>query len=502
MDILFACDTNISRPWHRDRLPSIEAAVLDLDLTIEIVDIYSLLGNFDESPTNVSSRKHFFRNCNLVEINQTFLYNILELKPGVLILGTADNYRDFLLPKTIRHLRGCGVVVSGILGDDEFNYHQYKFFLGWFDSFVGYVKPCIDFYEQFGLAKGFYLPNSCYLPSKDLPIHLDDAVYDVILIGSPIANRPEIVEALVGARVNLAIYGSKEWNKYDYARSSYHGYIETEKFDETLAKSNIVLALLEDHATGQLHMNTKIWEAVRVGRLPIVTFYQPLIDDYNFVEGAELVMYRDIPDLVSKVIGYTDKITDRLEVTKNLYNRVFEDFNYINLYKSLFKALVSDNQDEPARQYYDTYIEVPGLLLARHNAVLFSPNNNQIDPSVLDVIEIIKKDKKEIDVVYFNRTEKGSQVLQYRPFISLDSVIFLVPVKNKYHMVFILIKTLFSKRIVHVKQFCIESSERSLVGLINNIIDGLIYSSVGYKLRGFMYRFYPVKKMIQQILKF
>ena len=141
LDILFACDTNPARPWHRDRLPAIKAAVSRGSLNVEIIDIYSLLGAFDESPTHVHHRRAFFRNCNLLEINRAFIDNVLELQPAVLILGTADNYRDFLLPKTIRYLRERGVVVAGIFGDDEFNFHQYKFFLGWFDLFVGYVKP-------------------------------------------------------------------------------------------------------------------------------------------------------------------------------------------------------------------------------------------------------------------------------------------------------------------------------------------------------------------------
>ena len=82
------------------------------------------------------------------------------------------------------------------------------------------------------------------LKSKEFPQHLDDAIYDVILVGAPIANRPEIVKALVDSGVNLAIYGSDQWNKYDYARNSYHGYVETEDFNKTLAKSKIVLDLI------------------------------------------------------------------------------------------------------------------------------------------------------------------------------------------------------------------------------------------------------------------
>ena len=335
-----------------------------------------------------------------------------------------------------------------------------------------------------------------------MPTHQADAVHDVVLVGSPIANRPLIVKKLIDAGVNLAIYGSEHWNKYEYARSSYYGYVDTEKFNDTIAQSKIVLALLEDHVNGNLHMNTKIWEAVRVGRLPIVTFYEPLIKDYEFVEGSELVMYHNVPDLINKVIKYTDDVTTRLEVTKNLYNKVFENFNYIDLYEELFNKLVRAKITETTSPVDYTNESVASLLLSKHNATIFGQVNSQVDLAVLELLGIIEKDNKMIDIVYFNRVEKGSQVLQYRPFISLDSVIFLVPVNGKYHMIFILIKSIFNKRALHVKQFCIESRERSFLGFLNNITDAMIYSKLGYRFKGLAYRFDPVKQFIQKVLKF
>ena len=501
INILFACDTDSGRPWHRDRLPSIDSAILSVEHSCKVVDIYSLLGSFKKSPRDITYRKIFFQNADLVKLNKNFQKNVMSFNPDVLLLGTADNYRDFLLPKTIRNLRERGVIVSGILGDDEFNYHQYKFFLGWFDMFVAYVKPCIDYYEKFELSKGYYFPNSCYLKSKEFPQHLDDAIYDVILIGAPIANRPEIVKALVDSGVNLAIYGSDQWNKYDYARNSYHGYVETEDFNKTLAKSKIVLALLEDHITSKLHMNTKIWEAVRVGRLPIVTFYQPLIDDYKLKEGVDVLMYRNIPDLVEKVVYYINNDIERIKIAKNLYRRVFNDFNYSNLYKELFNTLVSHDREKKL-EHLDVSNNIIIRKLQQDYKATYSSNSSRIDPCVLDIMKIIRLNESEIDLIYFNRTESGLQILQRKPFISLDSIIFLIPVNNKVHMAYILVKALFSGRVVHVKQFCIESDVRTFFGMINNAIDRSIYSQLAYKIRRILYKSDSIKSLIQKILKF
>ena len=503
LNILFACDTDKSRPWYRDRLPSIDQAILNVEHSCKVVDIYSLLGSFQKSPKDIQHRKMFFQNTNLYSLNRNFQKNVMNFNPDILLLGTADNYRDFLLPKTISNLRERGVIVSGILGDDEFNYHQYRYFLGWFDIYVAYVKPCIDYYDKFELSKGYYLPNSCYLHSTEFPLHSDEPIYDAILIGSPIANRPEIVKALVEAGVNLAIYGSDQWNKYEYAKNSYHGYVDTKHFNQILAKSKIVLALLEDHVTGKVHMNTKIWEAVRVGRLPVITFYRPLIDDYKLKEGSNIVMYKDITDLVEKVKYYINNDMEGLKIAKNLYHRVFDDFNYSNLYQELFNTL-ANHEPEIKPPLSDMSSDIITEQLQQDHNAFYKLSSSIIDPCVLDIVKIIRLDKNECntDLIYFNRIEKGMQVLQRKPFISFDSIIFLKPVNNKLQMSYILVTALITGRALHVKQFCIESQKRTLLGVINNIIDRSIYSQIGYKLRNILYKHDLIKSLIQKILKF
>ena len=132
----------------------------------------------------------------------------------------------------------------------------------------------------------------------------------------------------------------------------------------------------------------------------------------------------------------------------------------------------------------------------------YSSNSSRIDPCVLDIMKIIRLNESEIDLIYFNRTESGLQILQRKPFISLDSIIFLIPVNNKVHMAYILVKALFSGRVVHVKQFCIESDVRTFFGMINNAIDRSIYSQLAYKIRRILYKSDSIKSLIQKILKF
>ena len=111
-------------------------------------------------------------------------------------------------------------------------------------------------------------------------------------------------------------------------------------------------------------------------------------------------------------------------------------------------------------------------------------------------------DNGKIDLVYFNRVESGLQVLQRRPFIGLDSIIFLVPIHNKLHMIYILTKTLLNGRLVHVKQFCVVKEGRTFSGFLNNILDLIIYNDLTYRFKSTMYRHTLIKKIIQKVLKY
>ena len=65
VDILIACDLNKSRPWYRDRIPSINNAIENGNYKIKLIDIYDSLGQYKYMPTNTNERKHFLQNENL-----------------------------------------------------------------------------------------------------------------------------------------------------------------------------------------------------------------------------------------------------------------------------------------------------------------------------------------------------------------------------------------------------------------------------------------------------
>ncbi len=467
LNILIACDANKARPWFRDRIPSIIDAIDKVEWSCEIIDIYGLLGEHEYMPTNVNVRKKFLQTCNMLQINKSFEDEIILKKPDVLILGTADNYIQFLLPSTVQNIRANGIIVIGILGDDEFNYRQYRFLLGWFDMFIAYVKPCVEYYESFNLSKGYYFPNSCFLNNKEFSDYSQVTKYDVVLVGAPIANRAEMVKGLIDSGLKVAIYGSQKWKEYDFTQGYYFGFVDTEEFDNVLSDAKIVLAFLEDHLTGALHMNTKIWEAVRVARLPVVTFYDRLIKDYNLTDGVDIVMYKSTQDLIKKVNFYVKNDNERIKISEALYCKVQNNFEYSMMYENLFNYLMRQLGD---KSKVKQEINVKDKLKSEKNIMYFDSKKNKINIEVLNHIEILKKlnvNNNKIDYVYYSKVENGKQVIQRWPFISPSSIIFLTTKKYKIEYIYIYFISYFRGRAVRINQFCISSDYGTILGKIN-----------------------------------
>lgn len=482
IDILLACDANESRPWFRDRIPGIKKAIDDGECSVEIVDIYEMLGKYKYAPTDTNVRKIFFQKVNFIEINKSFEKEVILRNPKILMLGTADNYIEFLIPSTLANIRREGISVVGILGDDEFNFPEYRFLLGWFDAFVAYVKPCLKYYESFNLSKGYYLPNSCYLDNKEFKEHSQKTEYDVILVGAPLANRANLMKDLIDSGLNVAIYGSKKWKDYDFASDCYFGFIPTEKFDEVLSKGKIVLAFLEDHLTGQLHMNTKIWEAVRVARLPLSTYYKRLEDDYGLVDGKDIVMYKNAKELVNKAIYYINHDDERIKVAHEIYNKVKVEFDYSVLYKKLFSDLMLEFSGEYRTNEFITKVDASlGIGEKYKDIKYFNSSHSLLDNEVLNHINIIKKISspgKEIDYIYYDKVGGGRRIITRWPFISMDSVIFLSNKNNSLYYIYIFIRSYLLGRTLHIRQFCVVSEKTTLLDKVNIALDIMIHSKV------------------------
>lgn len=338
--ILLACDTLPENPWARDRLPAIRAALAGRRHVItDIYDFGSLAAAYR---LHRAKARGCFPARRLLELNRVFRDRVLASGCKIVVLGTADNFTHFLLPATLRELRAAGCFTVGILGDDEFTFDRNWPYVFLFDRVVAYVRPMVDRYNALRPGCCHYLPNSCHFPERDfaaLQVPEERKRHDVALFGSTFPARRRLVERLAEAGVPLSLFGGRGWLASPRLQPYYRGYVASADFDRTVRESRIVLALLEDHLTGALHMNTKIWEAVRNGQMCVTSRYAPLVADYGLVEDEDIVFYDGAEDLAAKLKHYLARPDERRRMAERLFRKVQARFDYLDLYKSLFTTL-------------------------------------------------------------------------------------------------------------------------------------------------------------------
>ena len=76
MDILFLCDLHINRPWVRDRVEGLKYAISEVNLDVQLIDIYDFCGIEGRK-----IREHKNRNLRLINMdadkaNRTILKNV------------------------------------------------------------------------------------------------------------------------------------------------------------------------------------------------------------------------------------------------------------------------------------------------------------------------------------------------------------------------------------------------------------------------------------------
>jgi hypothetical protein len=343
LKFLLVCDTLPTNPWERDRLPAIRQALSEWQY--HIIDLFAF-DSLEEAHHIHRTKSHasFFSGGNLRDLNRKFYRNVTKFGCDILVLGTVDCYSWFLLPETVDQLRKEGIFVVGILGDDEYMFHRNRLHVPMFNKTVAYVKRCVDLYSELAPDTCYWLPNSCMFPEEEfekLQMEDDEKAHDVVLLGAPFGNRPDLIRSLIHAGVRVSLFHPR-WEDYPDLKPYYRGYLDSAEIDATVRKSKIVLALLEDHLTGALHMNTKIWEAVRMGQFPIATYYPPLMEDYGFTENEDVVMYHSAEDLAQKVIHYLARPEERRRIAGNLFQKTRKRFGYRDLYSSLFRSLAAE----------------------------------------------------------------------------------------------------------------------------------------------------------------
>jgi hypothetical protein len=350
MKFLIVCDTYEENPYFKDRIPALKKTFELMDCSYAMMDIYEFesLKHAHELHQDVQILGNYFKTGDLKKKCDRFLTKILSHQADIIVFKAACNYFHYFDPSFFRSLKKEGKMIVGFLGDDEFDFNKHRFTPPFFDHVVAYVKSCVREYQAIrDNCKWF--PNSCYIPEEftfeSLHYPEEKKVYDLVMVGNPFGNRVEMLEALASKGVQLAIYGGKKWLQHPKLAKFYKGFVSNEEFNSKVKEGRIFFAPLEDHLNGQLHMNTKIWDAAKNAVPCIATRYKPLEDDYGFTGNIDLGLYSSVNELVQVTVELVANPEKRKMMAKNLFQKTKDRFSYEKLYKNLFEDLIKQKEE-------------------------------------------------------------------------------------------------------------------------------------------------------------
>lgn len=361
-------------------------------------------------------RAEFFARRDLRAINRSFMEALLQHSFDILVLFTIHEYKHYLLPDTLQELRQMGKFVVGVFGDEETpsNFHDYRFWLPLFDRVVAYTADAVRKLNRIH-DNVLHLPESVDMhDAQKVMVDETSSAGDCVFIGGANRVRKTIVEHLIKNKIDISIYGNRQWFRYRKIRSAYKGFVPNKEYDRVMASYGISIGMMED-GNGLVHCNAKLFDAARNGMFVITTYYRPFIDDYGLTEGQDIVMYRSHQDLVEKVQYYLAHPEERYLIAENLQRIIREKFDYDNLYRALFDQLVESC--EQAHISIDALGQPITYVVPYSGKQTFQTLNN--DP----VIYISKNISKPSEDIYSYRDFKS----QFQHIVPTDYLVITHP---------------------------------------------------------------------------
>ena len=291
--VIFLADLNTSRPWWRERVPALRQ--LEVDNNVVLLDIFEAIGYPELSSTKLYLRREALSRH---DVQAKILANLLALAvkhdSKRILFSTLDNCFTFLTEDLISSLNQYNIITGCIFGDDELNYENYKFYLRLFDFVVVYLDEYAQKYARL-CATDFFVQGNCYSEANCIcPTKQENKI---AFVGSPFKKRVELIRSLVDKDISIDIYGPpRRWRKYQDLMPYFKGYMDAEKFFETLNSYAFTYSSIID-MDGNKHMNTKVWESLCAGSFPLVEHHHAFENQFGLSGELQLEYVSDAKDI-------------------------------------------------------------------------------------------------------------------------------------------------------------------------------------------------------------
>lgn len=409
-----------------ERLPSIKRALKGSAAVFK--NIYTFEDEFDnfESAT---------------KINKKFVEYVLST--NFEIIFTAVEWFAYVSVDTVEHLKLHGINIVSMLGDEENNFHININYLGLLSIPLACRTKEYKLYKKVNPNTKLFLEAISFYDSKK---YLETKkTRDVIFIGKPYGCRPELLQYLHVNGVHLEIYGEVGWGRF-FNEDVYKGFIDNSDYHNEVAKSKIVLGLLESPSDEKLlHVNAKPFDAAKTGSALIVTRYNEFFEEYQLQEGVDLLAYSTKEELLSAIKGLLSDDEQRQYMANSLRSKIKSNFDYDFHYKRLFSEFTYSEESIPPIKKVNIFFanlneKISKLDLQSYDYIIFKGKHVEYSNSIANVLAahvdssmFVKMDttyKGRVARKIFNYVDIHSVAIPVSRFHELKKLTSIINVKN------------------------------------------------------------------------
>lgn len=293
----------------------------------------------------------------------------------------------------------------GFLGDEEWQMDFIASYLPIFDAVTVYTTAAVANYKNHG-HKVLHIPLGATFPEASMAQPKTDI--DVLFVGRPYGNRAAMINNLVGLDISVSVYGSHEWRSL-VPPQTYKGHLPNELYEATVARAKIVLGFMEAPDGGPVHINAKVFDAAKVGRFCLLTYYEPIYSDYNLVENESIVTYKDAVDLCAKVRYYLEHPEERERIAAKSASLLRASSDYRVLYRRLLERFI----DVSAQRDFGSPLRAAGWYPLCAGATMASPA----------VIESICAINADASMIVLNTEGHRRVIVKRLPLVDAASVL-------------------------------------------------------------------------------
>ncbi|MCM8528966.1 MAG: glycosyltransferase [Lentisphaeraceae bacterium] len=193
-----------------------------------------------------------------------------------------------------------------------------------------------DVVKSLGISRFNYLPFATnpdiYKPSQK------EKIYDVSFVGTWSEKRQNVLKELAERGIKIDLFGNDKWLELKHENIVFHGFADNRKdCPEIYSLSKINLNITNEQLLTSLPL--RIFD---VGACDAFLLTDDQEDAKRIFSEDELVIYKNIDGLVSKINHYLDNPQDREQISCNLFNKISSEFTYE---VQLAKLLTTVEQD-------------------------------------------------------------------------------------------------------------------------------------------------------------